>query len=102
ARLALGERNEIEKRNRALLQQMIEAPAEHKWLQISRAGVGEPGCGHWHSLPRLGPIGMLMGWWRVKVSSGCPLSGRLAAVDRSEPDKGATPGPLGGLSFGRA
>jgi hypothetical protein len=27
---------------------------------------------------------MLMGWWRVKVSSGCPLSGRLAAVHQSE------------------
>jgi hypothetical protein len=24
---------------------------------------------------------MLMGWWRVKVSSGCPLAGRLAAVE---------------------
>ena len=33
-------------------------------------------------VPRLGPIGMLMGWWRVKVSSGCPLAGRLAAVER--------------------
>ena len=35
--------------------------------------VGEPGCGHWHSRPRLGLLGMLMGWWRVKISSGCPL-----------------------------
>jgi hypothetical protein len=25
---------------------------------------------------------MLMGWWRVKVSSGCPLAGRLAAVEQ--------------------
>ena len=23
-----------------------------------------------------------MGWWRVKVSSGCPLAGRLAAVEQ--------------------
>ena len=30
----------------------------------------------------LGPLGMLMGWWRVKVSSGCPLAGRLEAVER--------------------
>ena len=55
---------------------------ELKWLRISRDDIGEPGCGHWHSRPRLGPLGMLMGWWRVKVSSGCPLSGRLAAVER--------------------
>jgi hypothetical protein len=82
ARLQLQERAELETRNRELLERMLSAPAEHKWLQISRADVGEPGCGHWHSRPRLGPLGMLMGWWRVKVSSGCPLSGRLAAVER--------------------
>ena len=64
-------------------ERMLAAPAEHKWVRICRADVGEPGCGHWHSRPRLGPLGMLMGWWRVKVSSGCPLAGRLAAVERS-------------------
>jgi hypothetical protein len=37
--------------------------------------VGEPGCKHWHSTPKWGPIGMLLGWWRVKISSGCPLAG---------------------------
>ncbi len=82
ARLQLQERAELETRNRELLERMLSAPAEHKWLRIARADVGEPGCGHWHSRPRLGPLGMLMGWWRVKVSSGCPLSGRLAAVER--------------------
>lgn len=82
ARRRLQDRAELETRNRELLEQMLTAPAEHKWLRISRADVGEPGCGHWHSRPRLGPLGMLMGWWRVRVSSGCPLSGRLAAVER--------------------
>lgn len=82
AQLALGEQAELETRNRELLQRMLAAPAEHKWVRISRADIGEPGCGHWHSRPRLGPLGMLMGWWRVRVSSGCPLSGRLAAVER--------------------
>ncbi len=82
ARRQLQERGELETRNRELLGRMLTAPAEHKWLRISRADVGEPGCGHWHSRPRLGPLGMLMGWWRVRVSSGCPLSGRLAAVER--------------------
>jgi hypothetical protein len=82
ARRRLRERAELETRNRELLERMLEAPAEHKWLRISRADIGEPGCGHWHSRPRLGPLGMLMGWWRVKVSSGCPLAGRLAAVER--------------------
>jgi hypothetical protein len=82
ARTALRERDDLETRNRELLRRMLEDPADYKWVRISRADVGEPGCGHWHSRPRLGPLGMLMGWWRVKVSSGCPLAGRLAAVER--------------------
>jgi hypothetical protein len=81
ARRALRERADREARNRELLDQMLARPAEFRWLRISRADIGEPGCGHWHSRPRLGPVGMLMGWWRVKVSSGCPLAGRLAAVE---------------------
>jgi hypothetical protein len=82
ARSALADRAVVETKNRELLREMLDAPAEFKWVRISRADVGEPGCGAWHSLPLLGPIGMLMGWWRVKVSSGCPLAGRLAAVER--------------------
>jgi len=84
ARVRLRERTELETRNRELLKRMLDAPAEHRWLRISRADVGEPGCGHWHSRPRLGPLGMLMGWWRVRVSSGCPLAGRLAAVEQRQ------------------
>jgi hypothetical protein len=82
ARSALEDRAVVETRNRELLREMLDAPAEFKWVRVTRADVGEPGCGAWHSRPRLGPLGMLMGWWRVKVSSGCPLSGRLAAVER--------------------
>jgi hypothetical protein len=80
-RRQLAARAELEACNRELLERMLEAPEKHKWLRIYRADLGEPGCGHWHSRPRLGPIGMLMGWWRVRISSGCPLSGRLAAVE---------------------
>jgi hypothetical protein len=84
ARRKLQERARLEAGNRELLERMLAAPAEHKWLRISRADVGEPGCGHWHSRPVLGPLGMLAGWWRVKVSSGCPLAGRLAAVEQEQ------------------
>ena len=80
ARAALAERAAAEAEQRELLRAMIASPADFKWVRISRADLGEPGCGHWHSRPRLGPIGMLMGWWRVKVSSGCPPAGRLAAA----------------------
>lgn len=82
ARLTLREREQVESGNHELLHRMLAAPAEYKWVRVSRDDLGLPGCGHWHSRPRLGPIGMLMGWWRVKVSSGCPLAGRLAAVER--------------------
>jgi hypothetical protein len=82
ARHALRDRADLESRNRELLRQMQASPASYKWVRVSRADIGEHGCGHWHSRPRLGPLGMLMGWWRVKVSSGCPLPGRLAAVER--------------------
>jgi hypothetical protein len=73
AELVLARRAELETRNRDLLERMLAAPAEFKGLRITRADVGEPGCGGWSSQPRLGLLGMLMGWWRVKVSSGCPL-----------------------------
>ncbi|MGN6203141.1 MAG: hypothetical protein ACTHNY_12155 [Solirubrobacterales bacterium] len=81
ARRALVERRREEDENRELVERMLAAPEDFKWVRVSRQDLGLDGCGHWHSRPRLGPIGMLMGWWRVKVSSGCPLPGRLAAVD---------------------
>lgn len=87
ARDALAERAELEAANRELLGQMLAEPAEFKWLRISRTDLGEPGCGHWHSRPRFGLLGMLLGWWRVRISSGCPLSGRLAAVEQAGPGR---------------
>ncbi len=81
ARGALAERQWVEDDNRELVERMLAAPQDYKWVRVSRQDLGLHGCGHWHSRPRLGPIGMLMGWWRVKISSGCPLAGRLAAVD---------------------
>lgn len=58
---------------RALLERAIADPRSHRWLRIRSEALGEPGCRHWHVVPRLGLVGMLAGWWRVKVSSGCPL-----------------------------
>ena len=82
ARQALAERARVEAENRELGARMLAAPRGVKGVRVSREDLGLHGCGHWHSRPRLGPIGMLMGWWRVRISSGCPLSGRLAAVER--------------------
>jgi hypothetical protein len=73
ARDALRDRAAADVRNRELLDEMLARPADFKWLRISREELGLHGCGHWHSRPRYGLLGMLMGWWRVKISSGCPL-----------------------------
>jgi AcrR family transcriptional regulator len=69
---ALRDRADREQANRATLERIAADPAGHKWERISNEDVGEPGCKYWHSTPRLGLVGMLMGWWRVKISSGCP------------------------------
>jgi hypothetical protein len=95
ARLTLRERARVETANHELLRRMLASPADFKWVQVSRDDLGLPGCGHWHSRPRLGPIGMLMGWWRVKVSSGCPLAGRLAAVEQEAQGKATETGGAG-------
>jgi hypothetical protein len=74
ARGALAERTEREEENRRLIERMMLEPKRYKFVRVSREDIGEHGCGHWHVRPRLGPIGMLMGWWEVKLSSGCPLA----------------------------
>jgi hypothetical protein len=56
------------------LEQMFADPAAHKWRLIHGADLGRSQCCTYHVRPRLGLIGMLAGWWHVKVSSGCPLA----------------------------
>jgi hypothetical protein len=73
-RALLGDRTYVEAHNRRLIEEMMLAPERHKWVRIGNEDIGEPGCKYWEVRPRLGIIGMLMGWWRVKISSGCPLA----------------------------
>ncbi|HKE77780.1 MAG TPA: hypothetical protein VKB54_00675 [Solirubrobacteraceae bacterium] len=73
ARADLRERHEREEANRALLERMLLEPGRYKFARVANRDLGEPGCGVWQVRPRLGLIGMLMGWWQVKLSSGCPL-----------------------------
>jgi hypothetical protein len=61
-------------RARSLLEAMYADPGAHRWTRVSRDDLGLPGCGHYHVRPRLGLVGVLRGWWVVKVSSGCPLA----------------------------
>ena len=74
ARAAIAERAEFEERNRVLLERMRLDPGRHKFVRIPAVDVGEHGCGVYSVRPRLGIVGMLMGWWQVKLSSGCPLA----------------------------
>jgi hypothetical protein len=78
--VALADRAQREAQARELLREMLRDPARHRFVRITQAELGEPGCGAYHVRPRLGVIGMLMGWWQVKVSSGCPLAGGRAAA----------------------
>jgi len=54
------------------LERMLADPPAHKWRRITHADLGIPGCGDYHVRPKAGLLGMLMGWWQVKMSSGCP------------------------------
>ena len=74
AQTEIARRADVEERNRGLVERMIAEPKSYPWVQISNEDVGDRDCKHWHSRPRWGLVGMLMGWWRVKLSSGCPLA----------------------------
>lgn len=57
---------------RARLEAMLAEPRRFKYTRVSLAALGQPGCGAYRCRPRVGLVGMLAGWWEVKLSSGCP------------------------------
>ncbi len=73
ARRALAVRAERRERARLQLERMLLDPGSHRFVRVAAADLGERGCGVYHVRPRLGLVGMLAGWWQVKLSSGCPL-----------------------------
>ena len=76
-----AERNgERHREARTRLEKMTTDPAAHQWETVSKEEIGEPGCATWEVAPKWGPVGALMNWWRVKVSSGCPLPGPCEAA----------------------
>jgi hypothetical protein len=52
----------------ALLERMLANPDRYRGVTITNAELGLPGCTTYRAVPRL-----FSRWWRVKVSSGCPL-----------------------------
>jgi hypothetical protein len=72
-RRALHDRTYVEDLHRRRIEEMMLDPAAHKWERVRNEDIGEGGCKEWRVVPRLGIVGMLAGWWHVKISSGCPL-----------------------------
>ena len=79
ARITISRRADEQAEKRLVLERMLLRPADYRFVRISCRELGEPGCGVWQVRPRMGLIGMLMGWWQVKLSSGCPLPGGRGA-----------------------
>jgi hypothetical protein len=73
-RAELDERGRAQEELRRSREELLLDPAAHPFSRVKNEDVGEPGCCDWHVRPRFGLLGMLAGWWRVVVSSGCPLS----------------------------
>jgi len=74
ARATLESRGAEVEANRVLLERMLADPGRYKFARLHRGDVEQGGCGAYQVRPRLGIIGMLAGWWHVKLSSGCPLA----------------------------
>jgi hypothetical protein len=90
ARTTIAERADAQAASRVCLERMLLEPGKYRFARVSRRDLGEPGCGVWEVRPRLGLIGMLMGWWQVKLSSGCPLPrGRGPLVVAARPSSPA-------------
>jgi DNA-binding transcriptional regulator YhcF (GntR family) len=80
ARAEAVKRGRRERRAREVRDAIVADPSAHRWEVVSAAETGEDGCVTWQVSPRMGPLGALMNWWRVKVSGGCPLAPPLAAA----------------------
>jgi DNA-binding transcriptional regulator YhcF (GntR family) len=65
-------RDERQSATRRWREEAISEPSAHRWESVSSEDLGEPGCGRLEVRPVWGPVGVLMNWWRVKMSSGCP------------------------------
>jgi hypothetical protein len=74
ARATISRLADRQAESRVHLERMLLEPGKYRFHRVALSDIGEPGCGVWEVRPRLGLIGMLMGWWQVKLSSGCPLA----------------------------
>jgi hypothetical protein len=69
---------------REQLERMRLEPGRYKFARLPVRDLGVGVCGVWEVRPRLGLIGMLAGWWQLKLSSGCPLA--MGSRSTRDPD----------------
>jgi hypothetical protein len=72
ARVVVAQRAELEADSRALLEEMLRDPKAYRHVTLPLSDLGAPGCGAYQVKPRLGIVGRCLGWWQIKLSSGCP------------------------------
>jgi hypothetical protein len=92
AQLQVRQRAHHELRAHEQLERMRLEPGRYKFVRLRVSDLGERGCGVWQVRPRFGLIGMLAGWWQLKLSSGCPLprAARLSRVAAAATRHGLT------------
>jgi hypothetical protein len=73
ARGQASQRRELELRSLDLLERMKLEPRRYKFVRLPLEDLGQGKCGAWEVRPKWGLLGMLAGWWELKLSSGCPL-----------------------------
>lgn len=83
AEAVVRERRGREQAGRERLVEMYRAPERFRYEQLTNADLGRPGCRTYAVRPRLGLIGILSDWWRLTVSSGCPLAPPRGAANRA-------------------
>ena len=58
-----------EQRARQHVESMVKDPNAHRWEVVTSGETGDPEGRSWRVVPRFGPFGAILGWWRVKVSA---------------------------------
>ena len=54
ARADAVRQGERQAERRLLIERMLLDPGAYKWVRVTNADIGEPGCKNWHVVPRLG------------------------------------------------
>ena len=58
-----------EQRARSHVEGMVDDPAAHRGEVVTIAEAGDPDRTTWRVVPRYGPFGAILGWWRVEARS---------------------------------